>query len=294
MKRSLLTIATFLLGGTTLAAYATEKGQSVDSNGAENFVAGALPPPGLYALEVGDHYQASRFTDDAGHNLGIPGFRVRVDAVANGLLWMTGSKVLGGDLGAIVLVPLIDLNVSVGGVGQRKSGVGDIKIGVGVGYHHSATLHTVAGLDVFLPTGAYDKDDQANLGKNHAALQAVYIVTLIDPDGFNGDLKMGYAVSSQNRATRFTSGNEFHADYAAGWGLGHGWTAGVGGYLYRQVTDDAGPGATRAHGSAVALGPSVKYDSGKGWFATLKFEDEFAVRNRTEGKSVWLKVAFPV
>ena len=51
-RTAAVAIGYLLLGGATLAACATEKGQSVDSNGAENFVAGALPPPGFYALEV--------------------------------------------------------------------------------------------------------------------------------------------------------------------------------------------------------------------------------------------------
>ena len=277
-----------------LTAHATEGGLSVDSNGAENFMAGALPPPGIYALEIGNHYKTTRVNDASGNDLKLPGFKVEVNAVASGFLWMTGTKVFGGDLGAIVVIPLIDLSVDMANTHQSKSGIGDIKVGLGVGYHHSPNLHSVAGFDVFLPTGAYNKADLANIGKNHSAFQPVYIVTYIDPTGFNGDLKMGYAINGKNHATGFTSGNEFHADYAAGWGLGNGWTIGVGGYVYRQITDDFGPGADSNRGSAMAIGPSIKYDGGKGWFATLKFENEFNVKNRTQGNSLWLKVALPL
>ena len=71
---------------------------------------------------------------------------------------------------------------------------------------------------------------------------------------------------------------------------------GVGGYLYRQVTDDKQAGATVPDnkGRALAIGPSIKYDSGKGWFVTLKYQTETGVRNRAAGNALWLKAVFPL
>ncbi len=287
-------IAAAALIGTALAANATEGGLSVYPNGTENFMLGALPPPGLYGMVFGNHYEAKRVNDNSGNDLNIPGFKVQADVVAGRLAWVPGTKLMGGDLVAHVIIPVVNLSVTVPGASQSKSGVGDITTGLGVGYHHSPNLHSVAAIDLFLPTGAYNKNDLANIGKNHFAFEPVYAVSYIDPNGFNGDLKFGYIVNSKNDATDFTSGNEFHFDYAAGWGLGNGWTVGVGGYVYQQVTDDAGTGANGNHASAMAIGPSVKYDSGKGWFGTLKFENEFNVKNRAQGNSVWLKAVFPL
>lgn len=280
--------------GATVAAYATEGGVSVYPNGTENFMAGALPPPGLYGMVFGNHYQATRVNDNNGNNLNIPGFKVQADVVAGRLAWVPGTKVLGGDLVAHIIVPVVNLSVNVPGLSQSKSGIGDITTGLGVGYHHSPNLHSVAAIDLFLPTGAYSKTDLTNIGKNHFAFEPVYALTYVDPKGFNGDLKFGYIFNNKNKATDFKSGNEFHFDYAAGWGLGNGWTLGAGGYVYQQTTNDSGPGATSNRSSAMAIGPSVKYDSGKGWFGTLKLENEFNVKNRAQGSSVWLKVVFPL
>ena len=156
-------------------------------------------------------------------------------------------------------------------------------------------MHSVIAVDVFAPTGSYSKTELANIGKNHWAAEPVYAISYIDPNGFNGDLKFGYIINGKNSSTDYTSGNEFHFDYAAGWGLGNGWTVGIGGYVYQQVTDDkkAGVPVANTRGSAVAIGPSVKYDSGKGWFATLKYEKEMKVKNRAQGDSLWLKAVFP-
>lgn len=59
------------------------------------------------------------------------------------------------------------------------------------------------------------------------------------------------------------SGQESHADYALGWGFGNGWTAGIGGYVYRQV----GATVLDNKGRAMGIGPSIKFDGGK-WMLT--------------------------
>lgn len=282
-----------LLAGAWATAQATEGGGSVYPNGTENYMAGALPPPGLYGMVFGNHYESGRVNDNSGNDLNVPNFKVRADVLAARLAWVPGVNVLGGDLVAHVIVPVVNLSVTTPGGSQTKTGVADLTAGLGVGYHHSPNLHSVLAVDTYLPTGAYSKTDIANLGKNHFAIEPVYALTYVSPDGFNGDIKLGYIINSKNDATGFTSGDEFHFDYAAGWALNKHWTVGLGGYVYQQVTDDAGPGANTNHASAMAIGPSIKYDSGSGWFVTLKLENESNVKNRAQGNSVWLKAVHP-
>lgn len=276
-------------------ALATEGGTSMYPNGTEGFMLGALPPPGVYGMVYGNHYSADRVNDNNGDNLNIPGFKVTANVVAGRLAWVPGTKVWGGDLVAHVIVPVVNLKVNVPGASQSKTGIGDITTGVGVGFHHSQNLHSIVAVDVFLPTGQYTSGDLANIGKNHWGFEPVYAVSYIDPTGFNGDIKLGYTFNGRNKDTDYTSGNEFHFDYAAGWGLGNGWTVGVGGYYYKQVTDDKQAGSKVANnkGSAMSMGPHIKYDSGKGWFATIKWEKEFGVKNRAQGDALWVKAAFP-
>jgi len=44
---------------------------------------------------------------------------------------------------------------------------------------------------------------------------------------------------------------------------------------------------------ALSIGPSIKYDSGKGWFVTAKYQMESEVRNRTQGAAFWAKAVVP-
>ena len=280
----------------TSAARATEGGGSIYPVGAENFMAAALPPPGLYGMVFVNRYEADDLRDNSGNRVPID-FSVRANVIAPRIVWVTGQKFLGGDLGFHTIVPLVDLDVKVGPVGQQKKrGLGDITLGAVTGYHHSANLHSIVALDVFAPTGRYDKNDLANTGRNYWTIQPLTGVEYIDPKGFNGSAKLMYNFNRKNDDTHFKSGQELIVDYASGWGLGNGWVIGLGGYLYRQTTDDKQNGATVANnkGRAFAIGPSIRYDSGKGWFVTAKWQSEMGVHNRADGDAFWVKSVFPL
>lgn len=81
----------------------------------------------------------------------------------------------------------------------------------------------------------------------------------------------------------------------SGLGFGNGWVAGVGGYLYRQVSADDVGGSTVAgnRGRALAVGPIVKYQSKSGWFLTARYENQYDVRNRSDGGAYCVKTIVP-
>lgn len=45
---------------------------------------------------------------------------------------------------------------------------------------------------------------------------------------------------------------------------------------------------------AFAIGPALKYDSGKGWFLTAKLQCESGVRNQPRGEQFHLKLVRPL
>lgn len=295
MNSSIKFFAAGLLAAVS-AAHATEGGGSTYANGTENFMVAAAAPPGLYGMIYADHYSSNQMNDANGKSLGIPGFKVRATAIVPRVVWVPGIKVLGGGLVAHMLAPLVDLRVSALGASQSKSGLGDVTVGIGLGYSHSPQFHSAIALDLTLPTGRYNKNDMANIGRNYASIEPVYAVTYVDPKGFNGDLRIGYLFNRRNKATDYKSGDEFHFDYAAGWGLGNGWTLGIGGYYRQQIRSDKQAGVSLADSktSGMAIGPNVKYDSGKGWFVTAKWQVETRVKNGTKGNALWLKAVFPL
>ncbi|WP_027965541.1 SphA family protein [Halomonas halocynthiae] len=279
---------------TTASVQATEGGGSTYPMGAENFLMGALPPPGVHPLLYANHYAADELRNDQAEQLPID-FRLRANVLAPRLLWVTGQTLWGGQLAFASLFPLVDLDVTVDGQQDSDQGLGDIDLTMALAYHHSPNLHSAVGVDVFVPTGSFNADRLANVGRNYWSVQGVYALSQVNPEGLNWDLKMMYDYNFENPDTHYQSGHELHADYSLGYALHSNWVAGVGGYAYRQVTDDRlNGGKIGNRGQAFSIGPSLKWDNGQGAFVTLKYEREFAVKNRPQGDSLWLKASLPL
>ncbi|WP_175767596.1 SphA family protein [Burkholderia cenocepacia] len=277
-------------------AAATEGGGSVYPFGAENYLTGALPPPGVYALFYGEAYFARKLVGNDGQDVTPPGFRLNANALVSRLVWVTPQKVLGGDFLLSLIVPMVNLHVEAAGRSQTKTGLGDITVSPGIGWHVGPNLHVIGAFDFFAPTGGYNKNDLANIGRNYWAFGPVYAASWVDPHGVNADVKLGYLFNQINHATGYTSGNELYADYSLGWAATPQWVLGVGGYVTVQTTDDKVDGQTVSGNRhrAFAIGPSIKYASSKGWFVTAKWQHEMAVRNGAQGHAFWIRAVFPL
>ena len=280
-------------------AYATEGGGSIYPNGVENFLLGAMPPPGFYPLVYGTKYRATELRDDRGNDIAaaIGGFKADVVGVIPRFIWVTEQRVFGGQLAVHAIVPLLNVDVRVGQNQNRNTGIGDINLAAALGYHVSPALHYVVALEANAPTGHYDRKDVASIGRNHWNIEPLIAISYIQSKGLNADLKFMYDFNFRNKDTAYKSGQELHADYALGWGLGNGWVAGVSGYLYRQITDDKVAGIAVAGGNrgrAFAIGPSLRYQNDKGWMITAKYERQYEVRNRASGGAFWIKTLIPM
>lgn len=297
MRKTIQTLAALALAATASTSFATEGGGTIYPPGSENYTCCALPPPGVYGMLFYQHYSADEVRGDDGEVVTPSTFKVTANAVVPRVVWVTPWQVAGASLGFQAILPLVNLDVNIApGVSQSKTGIGDMTIGPVLGFHHSDKLHSVVALDIYVPTGDYDKDDIANIGRNYWSTQLVLGGTYIQPEGWNGDLKFMWTHNWENKDTHYTSGDDFVIDYDLGYAVGGGWTLGVGGYLYHQFEDDEQNGNTVENnkGRAFAFGPSVRYDSGKGWFIDAKYSDEMGVRNRADGAAFWVKAVFPL
>lgn len=286
-----------IVGPSVLAfsqwASATEGGGSMYPPGVESWMSGAMPPPGFYGVVYAQNYRADVLRGNDGGKLPVD-FDLEANVVAPRFIWVTNHQVVGGQLAFHTIIPLVDLRVSMAGVNDRKQGLGDITFGPGLGYHYSQNFHVVYGVDFYAPTGRYDRNDLANLGRNYWTAQAVIAMTYADPHGLNADAKVMYGINAKNRDTDYKSGQEFIVDYAVGWAVAPGWVAGVGGYYYQQTTDDylGGDRVSDNKGKSFAIGPAIKYSSSNGWSLAAKWQREDYVKNRPDGDAFWLKLAF--
>jgi hypothetical protein len=273
--------------------HATEGGGGAYNNGAEGFGAGMIPPPGTYLLNYLTYYTSDSLNNKDG-NKAIPKFELNVGAEVARVLHVTDIKLLGANLGFQVILPLVHLDVAVPFRSQSNNGLGDMTISPFILSWHTPNLHYVAGLDVDMPTGAYDKNDLANIGRNYWTFEPIFAITYMSDSGFEASGKFMYDFNTRNNDTSYLSGQEFHFDYTIAKRF-DAFTAGVGGYYYKQVTDDKQNGNTVGSdgnkGQVFAIGPQFKYDY-KNMSFIFKYQKEMLVENKPEGDKFWLNLIY--
>ncbi len=282
------------VGSLCSTALATEGGGGAYPNGAEGFLAAALPPPGFYYINYLAHYTSDRLNDKNGDRVPID-FHARVSANASRILYMSDKEFLGGQLGAYGILTLMNASADTTMGAKTKSGLGDITVGPVLAWHFNKNLHAATALDITAPVGEYNKNDIINLGRNYWTFEPIAAVTYLSDNGIELTTKFMYDFNTKNNATDYTSGQEFHIDYATGYQIGP-WKLGAEGYFYKQVTNDHGAGAAANDGNkgqVFAVGPAVKYDFKTGGFIELKYAKEMLVENRAEGDKFLCKLVIP-
>jgi len=287
------------VSGTT--AYATEGGGGAYPNGAEDFMSGAVPPPGNYFINYFDYYSADKFADKDG-NSAIPGFKLKVTADVLRFIHITDKQILGGYWGFHAFVPLmnVDVKTSTPLGNDSKSGLGDIIVDPFILSWHGKNWHAATGIDIYIPTGSYNKNDLANLGRNYWTFEPIIAGTFLTDNGCEASAKLMYDINTRNNdaslmaqgAKKYLSGQEFHLDYTLAKKISD-FNLGLTGYYYQQVTKDEADGVklNGSKGRVVAFGPAVKYDY-KNMAFSLKYQFETLAENRPEGNNLWLKFVY--
>ncbi|MEN9985633.1 MAG: hypothetical protein RI925_1135 [Pseudomonadota bacterium] len=287
LRNILLSISCLAMGGLAQA----KEGGDQSANGAGSYLAGALPPAGTYLLNYFGHY-GGKLQDANGDTLRIGGKEAKVNATFDAMRWVhvTDSKLFGADYGFQLIVPLVHQKVDVFGSSASRSGLGDITATpIILGWHLSKNLHLVGALDIFLPTGAWDKAHPGRqIGANYTSVEPVLAVTYLADNGIEASAKLMYNIKVKNSDTDYRSGQEFHMDYLLAYRSGP-WAYGISGYYLKQTTDDRLNGQKIGNrGQVLAFGPSLQYTSKAGDQFILKWDHETQVKNRFAGDKVWL------
>lgn len=168
----------------------------------------------------------ARYDTLRGERIALSNFKVSVGVLAPRLIWVTGQTVLGGQLALHAVAPLLDVDARIGAGHWKSSGLGDVMLGAALGYHASPNFHYLVALDLYAPTGKYDRNDPSSLGKNIWMAQPVVALSYLQAAGGNAELKLMYDINQRNSATDTRSGQALHADYAVGYGSAMaGWRA---------------------------------------------------------------------
>lgn len=280
-----------LLAGS---AFATEGGGGAYPNGAEGLMTGAVPPPGNYVINYLLYYHADELKGADGSTLPVD---FELTAWANTLRYVhvTDQQVFGGFWAQHIFVPIVHQDVEVMGMSDDKFGLGDIIVDPFVLAWHGDNWHAAVGLDIYVPIGAYDEMDIANLGRNYWTFEPVVAGTALLPGEIEASIKVMYDINLKNEDTDYKSGDEFHFDYAVAKKVSKDWSVGVSGFYYTQTSEDESFGfeVADSKGSQLAYGPVVSFQKGKQTFI-LKWQIEDETENKPEGDRIWFKFIRPL
>ena len=291
-----------LLVLSTAFAYAKE-GSDQYPNGAENWFAGATPPPGLYYIDYFGYY-TGQLKNGSGGKVSLNGTTPSVDATFNAFrfLEMTHFRFLGADYGVHAIIPLVHQSVDLNGR-NGTTGLGDITIDPLVLGWHAENWHAVAAFDINLAAGVYSRSDpRISIGANYYSFEPLLALSYMPKSAWEASVKIMYNLKTTNQATNYHSGQDFHLDYLVGRHLGR-WMLGATGYALKQVTPDTVEGQTvpaesgmwdaGREGRVLAAGPSIGYRSRSDLTFTAQWQHEMLVENRFGGDKLWFKVAIP-
>jgi hypothetical protein len=156
--------------------------------------------------------------------------------------------------------------------------------------------HLALSPTVYLPTGYYDKNVLTNLGTNYATFDPNVAFTWLSKMGFELSVNTGYMLNTENTATQYLSGNQFHVDWTLAQHFTEKFALGIVGYAVAQATPDSGPGATQGAfmSSGVGLGPTAIFTTpvfGKDLTIIAKWLHDLGDQNRLHGDALYLSLA---
>jgi hypothetical protein len=343
MKTRAVLVALLALGITSLVAgdgQAAENAAGFYLLGTKTTMAGLVPPPGIYFIDVNYFYagdasgQAAvgvtlRRLANLFPNLPPRTLNIQANVKLNGdaevalpsFLWVAPGKVLGGNVGfgailpvgrkafdanldvlATLTLPLLNRTLQAGrhfDFNESTTDLGDPAANAVIGWHEG-DWHWNIGTILNVPIGPFSKDSDTNLSFHHWGLDTTAAVTWLDPKiGWEFSSAAGFTFNWENPDTDYTTGTEFHAEWALVRHFSKTFTLGVAGYHYEQITGDSGAGATLGdfEGRVTGLGPVMTYSFALGKIPVSTqwtYFHEFDVQNRVEGDAGLLTISMPL
>jgi hypothetical protein len=260
-----------------LPSYASEGGSSYYFPGAFASFGVAVPPDsGFQFVNQTLYYHGN--VDKTVLN-GHVGLSLKATAIYNyfGGSYVPDATVLGGRLQVFAAVPVgyvytkagISLDVpSYISISHEESdhafNIGDSLLSGALAWKTGDFSFKVTEM-VFVPTGAYSTDDLANLGRNYWGFDTSCAATwLSSKTGTEISVMPGILFNTENDATDYKTGNEFHMDFMLNQFLAKNFALGAQGYYYKQVTGDSESGAKLGDfkGESCGFGPALLWQPG--------------------------------
>ena len=262
---------------------------------------GTTAPPGFYAGVFGSFSWADELKTPDGKSLNGP--ELSQYFFAPHLMWVSAFKILGGNYGATVAVPFVDVlidfpRLDVGGAtGTALSQL--YVVPVRLGWHFpraDVTFHYA----FYAPTGRYEAGapNNTSLGMWCNELSLRGTVFFDKARDWHASLSAFYDINGKKKDLDWTTGNPVTLMYGIGRNYGSGmlkgW-AGVAGYAQWQVMHTTGadaPLAARLNKTTIyGAGPELTTLQGA---LTIRYFWQFGGKFSTQGQGLFVQLAVPV
>src|SRR5512143_1687665 len=271
---------------------------------------GALPGPGTYFTEYIQAYQSDEFKDQNGNN--VPGDPKVANVLAmNQFVHVYKHKILGGHIGADVLLPVVAISTSgtFGAPGpdvtSNPAWLGDLTAGPFLQWFDTKLLGRPffqrVELDLSLPTGQYDKAYMINPGSNHWVIEPYYAFSWFLTPEFSTSWRIHYTYNTKNdepfgppTVTSVKPGQAFHFNCSFEYEFVKNLRGAVAGYYLKQLTEDETNGVkgTGSKEQVFAIGPAVSWAASPNFFLGLKTAFESNVENRPQGNRTTFRLTY--
>lgn len=285
MKKIVLTALTALasMGASAAGHYVP---------GVEGIQAASVPPPGTYYLGYLVNYSIDELRAPGSSNA-LPGHNTgTVSALANRLVHISGTKVLGADYGVEAIVPVVRKSLAF--AGESNTGVGDVYLGPLVLGWHGGNWDAVAAAGVWFDTGNSDAISKPGNGYKSTMLTGGGTYYFDAARNWTGSALVRYELNSANDAG-FEPGDQVTMEWGFGKTIGP-VQVGVVGYDQWQTSKDSGTGASGNKSARHAIGAEVVYPLMKEAGVMLKaaYYNEYSAKGGTnpEPKGSTLRFTF--
>lgn len=286
--RAYTALAAALVVCTSLPTQATENGGTVVPVGVQSMLPGLLMPAGNYLYNYNAFVEGFSARDNRGKDNGL-GMTMKTEAHAFRFLHVSNPDWLDvGDLGfeanVVYTRSKLDMHYMVQ---STASGLGDITVGPSLGRHLGA-YNDIFTLLVTAPTGDYDKNRLANVGRNYWGIQTSWAWTWYprrDVD-ISGLAKVVY--NTRNPDTNYQSGVETNIEYSANYYFAQNYFIGLSGFWHSQITDDKQHGDNIGNRiNEVTLGPQLGWGTPQ-YGAYFSWKRALYSRNTMDVSQLWL------
>jgi len=261
-----------------------------------------LAPDGYYGLVYFNYYTASELTGPDGDEIGDLDFTATV-GIARALVY----KHLGPVPAAFqVIVPFgkLDAELKFDGetvLDEDSSGLGDIVFGPGVFLYTNDDSGTYFSywFYVFAPTGAWDEDQNINLGLNHWYFEHQLAYNqLMGKFVFDMNLNLYHHNegdgSGDFRDTDVQRPLRFELETSLAYQVTDKLILGVngGGYWDLDELEADGDSVDDTKAKRVQFGPTLGYQITERLGANLRWTHDISAANDTKGDDVWLRASY--